>query len=502
MELLDGEILSQRIRRGNLTAEEVLRYGQQIAGALAEAHSKGIVHRDLKPGNIMLTRNGLKVLDFGLAKLSEGAGQTLTQSHAMMGTPAYMAPEQVRGEPAGPAADLFALGLVLYEMAEGKLPIPGVSLGTTQAHGTPIKIPSVSRTDLPSAVRALIPRLLEAEPSRRPGSAAEVRDALAASGESKSRARPAALLPALAGALAIILLGVWWIVSRSSSSGHDLEVASVHALASLPGVESYPAVSPDGSTVVFTWNGEAGDRAGLYAIPLNGGSYRQLTFQNRRDFASAWSPDGRQIAFLRGLLTHQLILLDVASGQERILIADVKSGSQVDPIPAWTADGTGLIVPMSDFETGKTSLFLVNALVNGKDASARRLFPSPPGQEGDSQPSFSRDGRWLAYITVNSPISVQLFVRRMGKDLRPEGAPIPVPGVNGRLSRAVWAPRGDRLYVGRNGQIIEWSRGGGTRRVYSASTVVGGLSAAWTGVGPRFVVGPTPLAQDVRSLMN
>src|SRR5438132_3671832 len=116
MELVEGETLASRLEKGPLPMELVLRYGAQIADALAAAHAKQIVHRDLKPGNIMITRTGVKVLDFGLAKTQDD--DTLTRSNAVLGTPAYMAPEQREGKEA--RTDIYALGLVLREMATGK----------------------------------------------------------------------------------------------------------------------------------------------------------------------------------------------------------------------------------------------------------------------------------------------------------------------------------------------------------------------------------------------
>ena len=117
MEFIEGETLAQRLTRGKLPKEETLQYGRQIASALAAAHAKGIIHRDLKPGNIMLTKSGVKILDFGLAKTAED--ETLTSSRAIMGTPAYMAPEQREGKPADARSDIYSFGCVLYEMATG-----------------------------------------------------------------------------------------------------------------------------------------------------------------------------------------------------------------------------------------------------------------------------------------------------------------------------------------------------------------------------------------------
>ena len=126
MELVEGETLAARLKDGPLPADLALRYGTQILAALAEAHERGIVHRDLKPGNVMLTKTGVKVLDFGLAALTGEA--TLTAAGMVMGTPAYMAPEQARGETVDHRADLWSVGLVLHEMLTGARPAPGVGV--------------------------------------------------------------------------------------------------------------------------------------------------------------------------------------------------------------------------------------------------------------------------------------------------------------------------------------------------------------------------------------
>src|SRR5438093_2174750 len=127
MELLDGESLADKLAKGPLPVEHVLRYGTQIADALDKAHRQGIVHRDLKPGNIMLTKTGAKLLDFGLAKSAgviDGDGATqhkpLTQEGTILGTFQYMAPEQLEGSQADARTDIFAFGSVLYEMATGR----------------------------------------------------------------------------------------------------------------------------------------------------------------------------------------------------------------------------------------------------------------------------------------------------------------------------------------------------------------------------------------------
>src|ERR1700758_3745765 len=118
MELVEGETLAARLKRGKLSINETIRIGVQIAEALAVAHAQGIIHRDLKPANVMLTKSGVKVLDFGLAK--SAAGPCLTEAGGVMGTPAYIAPERFEGKEADARSDIYSLGLVLAETATGK----------------------------------------------------------------------------------------------------------------------------------------------------------------------------------------------------------------------------------------------------------------------------------------------------------------------------------------------------------------------------------------------
>ncbi|HEX7360717.1 MAG TPA: protein kinase [Bryobacteraceae bacterium] len=222
MEFIEGSTLGAEIRKGPLAPELVARYGAQIAGALAEAHSRNIVHRDLKPGNIMLTRHGLKVLDFGLAKMLSETG--VTDTKAVLGTPAYMAPEQVQGrEPSAPT-DLFALGLVLYEMAVGKLPFPGASLGQILSSGSQSVVfpPSKESPNLPDELNEVIVKLLEKDPARRPQSASEVARTLSALADrltaptatSAALLRPIYVIPAIL-LLLVLAVGTLGLYQRS-----------------------------------------------------------------------------------------------------------------------------------------------------------------------------------------------------------------------------------------------------------------------------------------------
>jgi len=230
MEFIEGETLRDRIRNGPLPIEEALGYAAQIADALAEAHAHGVVHRDLKPANIMLTRNGVKVLDFGIARMTAPIGDTATQTMGIVGTPAYMAPEQAAGKQAGPQADLFALGLILYEMITGRLPVPGASLGTTLESGTRVEIPPLSRLreHVPAGLQPIVASLLQRDPARRPQTAAEVKGRILSLNLGKSvLARRIAVAAVLA---LVIAAGIWSAFRAGSRGGPAAPMASVAVL--------------------------------------------------------------------------------------------------------------------------------------------------------------------------------------------------------------------------------------------------------------------------------
>jgi tRNA A-37 threonylcarbamoyl transferase component Bud32 len=202
MQLLEGETLASWIgHAGRPPVAEIVRIGQEIAAGLSAAHRAGLIHRDIKPDNIWLDAGDrrVKLLDFGLAR-TMAEGPNLTHSGYILGTPAYMSPEQAMNEPCDHRSDLFSLGTVLYRMGAGELPFPGKSAFATLTavtKGTPRPLEELN-PDLPPALVALIGRLLEKKPDDRPADASSVRDALRAIGDSVG-GTPARLAPSTPG---------------------------------------------------------------------------------------------------------------------------------------------------------------------------------------------------------------------------------------------------------------------------------------------------------------
>lgn len=273
MELIEGETLSARLKRGKLPIDQIIRYGAQIAEALAVAHAKGIVHRDLKPGNIMLTKSGIKVLDFGLAK--SAVDPSLTVAGGVMGTPAYMAPERLEGKEADVRSDIYALGLILTEMATGKR--------------------SKSPEELPPALHRVVKRCLETDPDERWQCARDLKWELESIAHAPAAASPGSRSAMLAGALGLVtlLLVVLTVVyfrqqpaSQPTTRVNVLlpEKTRVHAL----------AVSPDGRAIAMVLVKDGKQQIwvrpldALEATPLAGTDNAVDPF---------WSPDNRSIAF-------------------------------------------------------------------------------------------------------------------------------------------------------------------------------------------------------------
>ncbi len=374
MELIEGESLADRLQKGPLPLDQVIRHGAQIADALSCAHRQGIVHRDLKPGNVMLTKAGSKLLDFGLARAGAEASpvqgltavatqqRPLTQEGTILGTFQYMAPEQLEGLEADARTDIFAFGALLYEMATGKRAFEGhsrTSLIAAIVSGTPRPVDELVPLT-PPALEHVIRRCLAKDPEERWQNAVDIAGELRWISEAGSRAGEAA--PVLARRK-LRLRAAWGlhaataIVAVLATIGvgtllRDREVVLQSSL--LPpkdtrfdGGTSVPALSPDGQRLVFVGVGEDG-KSSLWVRTLSDLTAQPLagTEGSTHPF---WSPDSRQIAFFS---SGKLRRIDAAGGPPQ-QICDASQGRG----GAWAEDGTILFTP-----TTAEALYRVPAL--------------------------------------------------------------------------------------------------------------------------------------------
>jgi eukaryotic-like serine/threonine-protein kinase len=273
MELLDGQSVKERLAQGPLAVHEVVEFGIQITQALDALHAEGIVHRDVKPANVFLTRRGqAKLLDLGLAKVvdtrvnaePEGdsgnsktqADLTLTSDGSAIGTAAFMAPEQIRGEPVDSRADLFSLGVTLYQMATGQLPFGGRNVESAVEailHNQPVK-PRLLNPSIPAGLETVILKALQKEKAARYSSAAELRADLE---RLRRPLQPAAKrrLSVVAAALAITLLAIFvaaaWLVWFSEPRQREL-VPRQFTANPQDNLVNRASISPDGAYVAYT----------------------------------------------------------------------------------------------------------------------------------------------------------------------------------------------------------------------------------------------------------
>ena len=278
MEYVDGETLAERLVGGPVAIEKVLRFGEQIAAALTAAHREGVVHLDLKPSNIMLARDGVKLLDFGLAKLREidpaPSGQDTTMNLALsgdgaiIGTLPYMAPEQLEDQPVDARTDLFALGAVLYEMTTGQAPFQGSSKASViVAILSEEPVPVSRRQPLtPPLLERAIQRCLAKEPEARWQTAADLRAELTyvndtlhgdawttARGRRTGSSRRIAMVTAGLAALAVIVAAAIPLLREP-----QLSQPSFHHVTFRRGIITSARFAPDGQNIVYSaaWEGQ------------------------------------------------------------------------------------------------------------------------------------------------------------------------------------------------------------------------------------------------------
>jgi len=404
-ELLQGETLRERLRRGRIPLREALDIGIGIARGLAAASAAAIVHRDLKPENVFLTKDGrVKILDFGVAKVAASkptGGESETLTHKLtspghvVGTVGYMSPEQVRGEAADPRSDIFALGLILYEMFTGQRAFhKGTQAETMSAilNEEPPLISQLSPT-IPQALQHIVHCCLEKIPDRRFQSASDLALALEALQDSSgtsvaaltsaSRRRWPSRTTTIVAAVAVLLLAaaLAWLALLRRTSDQSAGVAMRLELR-LPSVDFF-ALSPNGEQIAFVAPGADG-RNVMWVRALNSFNPRALPGSEDTTGIMFWSPDSRYIAFQAG---SKLKKIEVAGPKPAQVICAVPfalggSWNRSDVIILGTYDGI-MQVPAAG---GVPTIVTTTHVTHYNDA---HVFPS-----------FLPDGRQFVYLDV------------------------------------------------------------------------------------------------------
>jgi Tol biopolymer transport system component len=461
MELVEGPTLAERLEQGPLPFNESLSISLQIAHALEEAHEKGIVHRDLKPQNIKAPLEGnVKVLDFGLAKAMDPAGAAsgagsasqlaasptlalgATQMGVVLGTAAYMAPEQARGGGVDKRADIWAFGVVLYEMLTGRSLFTADTVSDTLAGVLKSEIEfSKLPAEVPPTIRRLLRRCLERNPKNRLHDIADARIVIddVASGRIEegaiappAKAAPRTVWPVVTAALAAGLALGALIARTLDSPGTDVgvEVPHVELEIAAPAGHQFVsglALSADGRRLALVARGEDG-RTALWVRSLDAPEAKMLpgTTDARYPF---WSPDGRRLGFFA---QNRLKVTDLMGGGARTLAdtgatTDARGGS-------WGADDRIVYAP-----TFIGSMVAIDA--DGGEAEPATRIPEGSDLGTQRFPSFLPDGRRFVYY-ASTGTGVEpgtLYLGRLGS--------LDAKRLGPAASAALYAPPGVLLYV-------------------------------------------------------
>jgi eukaryotic-like serine/threonine-protein kinase len=420
MEYLEGETLADRLQKGSLTPDQVLKYGIEICEGLEKAHRSGIVHRDLKPGNIMLTKGGAKLLDFGLAKAAlpastfdlssptinqpaaRGSGGPLTSRGTILGTFQYMAPEQLEGKEADARSDIFSFGAVLYEMATGKKAFDGRSQESLIAAILAANPTPITRVQpmAPPAFERVVKTCLAKDPDERWETAHDLKLQLQWIAEGGSQAdipMPVAagwksreLILAGAAVLAIVLAVLFGFSKLIHAPGMPhairayIKPAPNSNFTSFNGGTSGFAVSPDGLRLSYVASAPDG-KSVLWLRPVDSLHARALDDTEGANLPF-WSPDSRFIGFFA---QGKLKKID-ASGGPSIVICDAPGGRG----GTWNRDGTIVFSPFFS-----TSIYRVSD--TGGAATAVTTVDHTKNESTHRWPSFLPDGRHFLYLAGN-----------------------------------------------------------------------------------------------------
>jgi eukaryotic-like serine/threonine-protein kinase len=477
MELVEGRTLWELIPKSGMPLGRLLEIAVPLADAIAAAHQKGVTHRDLKPANLMVREDGrVKVLDFGLAKLREDAAQldaiglpsqVLTGEGRIVGTAAYMSPEQAEGKPVDHRSDIFSLGVVLYEMATGELPFKGdtpLSMLSSLMKDTPAPV-TILNPAIPRELGRIIRRCVTKDPERRYQSAKDVRNELddlkqeLQSGELFGSGVPSPIssaghhrLRAIMVAVGVVALGaVSGLVFVSRNRGIQAPastggtIGGFKQLTSQSGVENFPTLSPDGKWILYS---KATGNADIYLQGVGGHIPIDLTKDSpAEDTEPAFSPDGEQIAF-RSERQGGGIFVMGRTGESARRLTDRGFN------PAWSPDGKEILFASENI-TGTPYWRASNSeigAVNVATGTQRRVF------HGDAvQPQWSPHGHRIAYWSILSP-KRDPGQRDIWTIPATGGTPLSVTNDAPVDWNPVWSPDGRYLYFlsDRGGSMNVW----------------------------------------------
>jgi len=445
MELLEGETVAEKVRKGPMAMNEVCRIGAEIAEALAFAHRAGIVHRDLKPANIMLTKSGAKLMDFGLAKpvgmnnpvsgsapsFTAAATMTglspaspLTTVGSIVGTIQYMSPEQIEGKEADARSDIFALGAVLYEMTTGKRAFEGksqISVASSILERDPEPI-SAARPMTPASFERVVKTCLQKDPEERFQAARDVKLELKWIAEERpsatavtSAVAPRSPYPTLAWALALLVAVAAGLAGGFFFARGGQHARSIRTVISAPEGSGFrltgdsagpPILSPDGAYAAFA-AGSPNGKVVLWVRPMDKVDARALPGTENAMFPF-WSPDSRSIGFFAD---GKLKTIDINGGPP-VPICDAAQGRG----GAWGRDGVILMTtdtqaPIVRVSVGGGTPVAVTKVDTSQHTSHRWPFVLP-------------DGKHFLYVAINhdsakSANDAVYFASRDGTENRP-----------------------------------------------------------------------------------
>jgi serine/threonine protein kinase len=448
MEYLEGETLADRLSKGPLPIDQVLKCGIEICEGLEKAHRSGVIHRDLKPGNIMLTKSGAKLMDFGLAKpvtpassASSGLTQTvatpqhpLTMAGMVVGTFQYMAPEQLEGREADARCDIFALGAVLYEMVTGKRAFEGKTASSTIAAILASEPPSLSTVQplSPMALEGTVKSCLAKDPDERLQTAHDVKLQLKWIQQSGSSSRLPAVAPTagnprsrigwLAAAVLLLVVGasaVWWLATRETPS-------PMYFNSSVPFPTNYVALSRDGKRLALVAYSDQANKNVIWLQQVGGRGATVLPGTEGAAYPF-WAPNGHSIGFFAD---GKLKTIDVASGRSAQSLTDAPFGRG----GTWSKDGVILYTP--DAWSGLYRIPSSGGTpvqVTKQDVAAFQV--------SNRWPVFLPDGRHFLYLACNFSGHLDKNWIVMGSLDSPERRPIVNASTN-----AVYADPGYLLY--------------------------------------------------------